>query len=195
MNLTEELKQLRTWLVEKGGLTLSDTNTLVELLTRTTGESGDYLSRQGDTAPVIAYLAKGLIKGSYTNLEGKEFVKDFYAEGEVAANYAEAINGRPVEMALRFVEPSVVYQMDSTKFRMLFGSSPCWSNLGRVLVEKYFLNRDSRERLLLVEDAKGRYESFLKQNGHLINRIRNYDLASYLAIDPATLSRIKRAHI
>ncbi|MEZ4743900.1 MAG: hypothetical protein R3B45_15885 [Bdellovibrionota bacterium] len=60
------------------------------------------------------------------------------------------------------------------------------------MAEKYMINRDSREKTLLIESAAERYQSFLQQHASLKDRLLEYDIASYLGINPATLSRIKR---
>lgn len=187
------LEPLRTWIKGQALVPDEQLTALLGSFTKKVAEPGGFLSRSGDAAPKIAYISSGMVKAFYADAHGEEYVKEFYIEGEIAANYAEAIESRSVELNLQFTEPTVAFCMDTSRFRAFFGMHPNWANLGRLLAEKYFLARDRRERLLLVDDAKSRYQHFLETHLQVAGRLKEYDIASYLGMNPSTLSRIKKS--
>ncbi|BDM62999.1 hypothetical protein NFHSH190041_04510 [Shewanella sp. NFH-SH190041] len=54
------------------------------------------------------------------------------------------------------------------------------------------LFKEQKERTLLLHSAEARYLNFMEQFSDLVNRIPDYQLASYLGISPVSLCRIKK---
>ena len=61
----------------------------------------------------------------------------------------------------------------------------------RKLVSMAVVNMMKRISEMLEENASTRYAHFIKDNGHLLQRISLGDLASYLGITQVSLSRIR----
>ncbi|MCT7646322.1 Crp/Fnr family transcriptional regulator [Aliarcobacter butzleri] len=60
------------------------------------------------------------------------------------------------------------------------------------LEKHWIMQKDDNGYSLVLEDAKQRYERFKKEFGHIISRLSQYQIASYLGISPTHLSRIKK---
>ena len=69
----------------------------------------------------------------------------------------------------------------------------CWNLLIKSLLESAYIKKEKREREFLLDSAEIRYKRFLKENSNLIDRIKQYQIASYLGITPVALSRIKKS--
>jgi CRP-like cAMP-binding protein len=78
-------------------------------------------------------------------------------------------------------------------FQALYDRHVCWERLGRIIAEQLFINKETRERELLLLSAEARYRMFLERYGHLSGQIPQYHVASYLGITPVALSRIRRS--
>ena len=68
-----------------------------------------------------------------------------------------------------------------------------FERLGRKLIESLLVRKELRTRSLLQQSAKERYLSFLETYPHLVARIPQYQLASYLGITEVSLSRLKNS--
>lgn len=62
----------------------------------------------------------------------------------------------------------------------------------KVMIEAFF-KKGKRGGVMLVEDAKTRYLTFLQEHPTLANRIPLSSLASYLGITQSSLSRIRKS--
>src|SRR5262249_51493133 len=76
-------------------------------------------------------------------------------------------------------------------FTDLFDQHPVFDRLGRILVEQQLIRKELRARSLLEQDATQRYLNFVRQESHLVQRVPQYHIASYLGITAVSLSRIR----
>jgi hypothetical protein len=67
---------------------------------------------------------------------------------------------------------------------------PALERVGRLVAETEFVNRAIRERLFLIADARARYLNFLEKFEHFRSRIPQHKIASFLGLNPVTLSRV-----
>ncbi|UPT74855.1 MAG: hypothetical protein M0D55_03830 [Elusimicrobiota bacterium] len=75
----------------------------------------------------------------------------------------------------------------------LYKDHACWQELGRVVAEDHYRQRERREQELLMNSATERLESFHKERPDLFDRLPKKIIASYLGITPVALSRIVHA--
>lgn len=66
-----------------------------------------------------------------------------------------------------------------------------WDMMAKSLIESAYMQKEIRERELLLDDAKTRYQNFIKRNPQLVPRLKQHQIASYLGITAVALSRIK----
>jgi CRP-like cAMP-binding protein len=62
------------------------------------------------------------------------------------------------------------------------------------ILEKGFCIKEKRERELLLLDAEKRYNLFITEFPNLENRVSQQIVASYLGIQPESLSRLRRKY-
>ena len=89
---------------------------------------------------------------------------------------------------VQYGEVAVIRYRD---LEMLYESYPGWQRLGRKLIEYYYLIIERREYQFLALSAKERYQQFRSDYPGLEQRISQAQIASYLGINPVTLSRIR----
>lgn len=100
---------------------------------------------------------------------------------------------KPLNSAVQAIEDSIVIDINHNKYRELLMKYDDIKMYHIFYLEKHWvLNKDDTGLSLVLEDAKKRYERFKNEFGHIISRIPQYQIASYLGISPTHLSRIKR---
>ncbi|MCY1516685.1 hypothetical protein D9M68_513330 [compost metagenome] len=60
------------------------------------------------------------------------------------------------------------------------------------MTRQIMLRNEDREALLLTSNNEQRYQWLLEHEAWLLDRVPQYQLASYLGMDPVSFSRIKR---
>ena len=151
---------------------------------------GDHMAKPGDDFTKFAMVLKGLFRLYYIGDEGREYIKAFRAEGEMAAPYAEILQQTATRTFVEAMEDSEVLMVDFDDFKKLSIDHDCWIQVRLNMAEELFIQKEQKEFDLLQLSAGERYKSFLKTHGHLVRRIPQYHIASYLGITPVALSRI-----
>lgn len=147
----------------------------------------------GQPSVEAAIVVSGLFRFYYTDADGREATKAFRGPGEMLAAYAELLDQRPSRTTIEALEDSEVLVVRYDRVTALYKSHACWQELGRVIAEDHYRQRERREQELLLDSATQRYHSFLKEKPELAARLSQKLIASYLGITPVALSRISAA--
>lgn len=150
-----------------------------------------FLLKEGQISKDAFVIIKGCIRKYYLQ-EGEEITSEFYTEFQSAANIDSMVNQKPSKYYLICSEDTTVAIMNSEKENDLYKKFPRFEEVCRVEMEKML--GTSQEELLVFKNAspKERYLNLLKERPNLINRVPQYQIASYLGIKPETLSRIRK---
>lgn len=148
--------------------------------------------KAGETPSKIAFVYKGLFRYVYTNDKGDEFTKGIIAESNFISSYSAMIMGKPSYFTIEALENSDVLEIKWVDFKQLLDSDIFWVKFLLKFIEKGYIIKEKRERDLLLLDAETRYKNFLIEFPGIDQRIKQGVVASYLGIQPETLSRIRR---
>lgn len=149
------------------------------------------LIRPGDKVENYIVTVSGLLRMFYTDDNGNEFIKAFRDKNEMAAAFGELVLGIPAKITVAAIEDTEVLEVPYKEFQRLSKEHECWDKLMLRMLTEHFLYKEQREYELLLLDAAGRYESFKKFHPGLVNRVPQYQIASYLGVTPVTLSRLQ----
>lgn len=147
----------------------------------------------GQPSVEAAIVVSGLFRFYYTDADGREATKAFRGPGEMLAAYAELLDKRPSRTTIEALEDSEILVVRHDRVTVLYKSHACWQELGRVIAEDHYRQRERREQELLLDSATKRYRSFLEEKPELAARLSQRLIASYLGITPVALSRISAA--
>ncbi|CAM1367712.1 Cyclic nucleotide binding regulatory protein [Tenacibaculum litoreum] len=155
-------------------------------------KKGDYFVRAGAIPKKIGFIKKGLFRYVYINSLGKQFTKGIILEDQFIASYSAMISNEPSYFFIEALEDSEVFSIPYKKWVTLVDTDPFWMRFLLKLVEKGFIAKEKRERELLLLNAETRYINFLKEYPSIEDRIHQTIIASYLGIQPESLSRIRK---
>ncbi|MCL4262595.1 MAG: Crp/Fnr family transcriptional regulator [Anaerolineae bacterium] len=156
-------------------------------------EKGQYVALPGDNTHQIIFVIAGLLRFYYVDEEGQETNKAFVGENEFAGPLASAVLGLPLYFGIQALEATRLLMAPYTAYAHLFDQDLVFERLGRKLTETLLVRKEVRTRSLLQQNATERYLGFLEMYPHLVNRIPQYHLASYLGISEVSLSRLKNS--
>jgi CRP-like cAMP-binding protein len=146
----------------------------------------------GDIPQRIAWIQKGLFRYVYLNEKGDEFTKAIMPENSFISSYSAMVMGKPSFFSVEALEDSQVLEIAWSDFSRLPEHDVFWLRFLLKLIEKGYITKEKRERDLLLLDAETRYRNFLLEFPGMEQRVRQGIIASYLGIQPETLSRIRR---
>ncbi|MBI5247437.1 MAG: Crp/Fnr family transcriptional regulator [Elusimicrobia bacterium] len=153
-------------------------------------KKGECFIEPGQPSLEAAIVMSGLFRFYYTDLDGREATKAFRGKGELLAAYAELLDKRPSRTTVEALEDSEIMTVRYERVTALYKDHACWQELGRVIAEDHYRQRERREQELLMDSATERYQTFMKDRPDLAARLPKKIIASYLGITPVALSRI-----
>lgn len=164
---------------------------ILPLLSHRSLEKGEYFVRRGDVATTIGFMASGLIRYFYVADSGKEIIRYFCEGKSFVSSYTSVLKGTPSLYAIQALERTFLITIRATDWFGLSQSHPVWGTITQAIQAYALTLAEKREYALVSLDAKARYLQFLEDFPGLENRLKQYDIASYLGITPVALSRIR----
>jgi len=151
------------------------------------------LVRVGDDVQHEYFVLQGCLRTYFTDPDtGKEYTYQFAVEDWWVTDREAFLNGTKAKMTIDCLEPCEVLSISKADREKL--GIEMWkyehymnvkSNIGYVALQKRMLT-------MITGNARARYENFIQQYPHLVNRIPKTYIASYLGVSRETISRLYR---
>ncbi len=171
-------------------LSPAECDTIRESFPIKTFEKGHYLLKEGMIANEAFFVIKGCIR-EFEIIEGEEKTTAFYTENDSAANFDSQANRKPSMKYFECTETTMVTVLDGEKEQNLYKIHPRFERFCREGMEKMMGSQQAALSKFITSNPKERYLTIVEERPDLINRVPQYQLASYLGIKPETLSRIR----
>ena len=190
--MSEALALMQAWLARQGISDFAPFESWIATGTVLRLEPGDVLVRAGEQHPWVYLVIEGLVRLYYITPEGKERNKAFYGADQLLGAVSATISGAPASFHIDTLEPSTLVRADFATFYRDAAETPARAALLIQLLADAFTRNEQREAALLTGNAEQRYRWVIAHEPHLLERVSQFHLASYLGIDAVSLSRIKR---
>lgn len=155
-------------------------------------DKGDYFIVAGQIPRKMAFVLKGLFRYVYSNENGNEFTKSIITENNFISSYSAMIHNSISHFSVEVLEEAEILEIDYLRWLEMKEKNSFWNGFLLQILEKAFCVKEKRERELLLLDAEKRYEIFVAEFPNLESRVSQQIIASYLGIQPESLSRIRR---
>jgi len=159
--------------------------------TKSISSGEDYISA-GQTPRTFAIVINGLFRYYYIDEKGYEFTKGFIPADTVLSACSAMRYGTSSYFYIQALEDSEILEIDYKKWLLLQQQDALWDKFLIQALEKGYFIKEKRERELLLLDAEARYKIFTTEFPDLEKRIKLQIVASYLGIQPESLSRIRK---
>ncbi|SRR6056297_492772 len=150
---------------------------------------GTVLLKEGESSKDGYFVLKGCLRKYYI-IDGEERTTAFYTEMEGITPHT-VINKVPSEYYLACVEDSLITVSDADMEVEMFAKFPKFEILCRVLSEELLAKKQIDFDEFKIASPEERYLNLLQNRPDLIQRVPQYQLASFLGIKPQSLSRLR----
>jgi CRP-like cAMP-binding protein len=165
---------------------------LIQLFEPLEVKKNEHLFRSGEIARHVYFIEKGCLRQYYINNNGEERTIYFKVEDGWCSELVSFLDNKPTELCLQALENSKLQIINQKNW--IYAVTQIQSfTMGFIRAQQdtnYMLKKRLAEAT--VETPEEKYLRFIKEEPLLLQRIPLYHIASYLAMTPETLSRIRK---
>jgi CRP-like cAMP-binding protein len=148
------------------------------------------LLKEGDVSERMFYIEKGCIRLSFNN-DGKDVTFQFFFEGEGVSSAESFRSNEPSLFSIETIEPCVAHILNKKDFAIMIERSPL---IKQELEEQIFQRLMYYQKMFLSRiknSPEERYKELMEQSPHILQRVPQHYIASFLGITSVSLSRIR----
>lgn len=149
------------------------------------------ISTEGKVERYVYFLSKGIIRG-YHNCNGKIVVEQLVGAGDFFSSFDSFMQETPAPDNFESVTACEVYKISKPDFILWKSAAEKWANYIQEVVNDHLNCKINRVRDFQTLTAKERYIKFVENHPNLALLVKVDTIASYLGIEPQSLSRIRR---
>lgn len=151
---------------------------------------GGTINKEGEICKNLYFINKGLVKHYYSN-KGRFYILHFFSENSIFTVLDSFTYQTPAQFITIALEDTSTTYITYNDVEELCRKHHSFETLIRKLFSMASINEMKRLKELIDYDATERYNIFINENNHLLQRISLGDIASYLGISQVSLSRIR----
>lgn len=148
--------------------------------------------QEGFVCKQYTFVVEGCFRMYGVDNKGTEHNIQFAAENDWIADIGSFHSGKPSQLFIEAIEPSVILQIGKEDLYFLYLSIPKLDRIFKVIIENKYVELQNRVLQNISSTAQERYLNFLEQYPTLSSRLPNTQIASYLGITPEFLSKIRK---
>ncbi len=177
---------------EKVSLTAEEEESIKNYLTPKKLRKKQYLLQEGDVCKVTAFVEKGSLRAYSVDENGAEHIIQFAIEGWIISDLFSFLTGEPATYNIDALEDSELVIISKNAHEELLKTIPKYETYNRIQITGAYLAMQKRLNAVHSQSLEERYLDFTKLYPHIVQRVPQHMIASYMGLQPETLSRIRR---
>lgn len=146
---------------------------------------------EGSVCKHSYFINSGCIRFFHT-VEGLERTGQFFFENGWYTDYESYLSGRPSRQNIEAIEKTELLLLAKADLDALFTKLPKFERFGRLMAENAYLGTSQTTLDLATLSPEERYLKLIKERPKVMQRVPLKYIASYLAVQPESLSRIRK---
>ncbi|MFN8888963.1 MAG: Crp/Fnr family transcriptional regulator [Cyclobacteriaceae bacterium] len=151
----------------------------------------EFLLKEGEVCKFTSFILKGCLRYFY-NVEGDEHTGQFFFENSWYTDYESFLSGNPSQQNIDALEPTELLLIQKQDLEKLYDLNPKIERFGRLMAENAYMGVRKKNENLLNLSPEERYLKLIKERPKVIERVSQHYIASFLGIQPQSLSRIRK---
>jgi|SRR6185369_651266 CRP-like cAMP-binding protein len=152
---------------------------------------GEHFLLAGDVCGEAAFIESGVFR-FYINTDERDATYYFAAENEFICDYPSFLPQRPSSINIQALEPAEIQVISYDDLQRFYRTINFGERFGRLIAEEIFVDSIQQLTSFYQDKPAVRYQSFVHRFPQLVQRLPQYYIASYVGIEPQSLSRIRR---
>ena len=152
---------------------------------------GEHFLLAGDVCREAAFIESGVFR-FYINTDERDATYYFAAETEFICDYPSFLPQLPSDKNIQALEPSEIRVISFDNLKRLYEKMSFGERFGRLIAEEIFVDSIQQLASFYQDKPAIRYQNFVRRFPQLVQRLPQYYIASYVGIEPQSLSRIRR---
>jgi CRP-like cAMP-binding protein len=188
--LDEMANDVDRYLRSSGMLNEDEFEVMRQMMTIKTFKKGTFLLKEGQVLSHVYHNLKGCVREYYLK-DGEEKTISFYTEGDAVSSTRSYVLQVPSKHYLECIEDTtltVVSHKNDAEFKKRFPRLAiiCYTKTEEELGVYQDITAE-----YMVSTPEERYLKLVETRPDLLNRVPQYQLASYIGVTPESLSRIR----
>ncbi|MEO1051028.1 MAG: cyclic nucleotide-binding domain-containing protein [Bacteroidota bacterium] len=172
-------------------LTQAEKDIIVEETIIEAFKKGTILLRQGQVPNQCFMVVEGCVR-EYTIRNGVEKTTGFFTEGDKITPHAYDDNGQPSDHFLECLEDCIITISNRAYERRLLELLPRLAEVMPAFALEELKKAKSEWTQFVTSSPEERYNHLMETRPSLFNRVAHHQIASYLGMQPQSLSRIRK---
>ncbi len=163
---------------------------LTQIIKRKVFKKRSYLLQEEQVCNHICYLESGTVRCFY-DTDSNEVSIWFMDKGNVIISVESFLSQTKSHQYIQALEDCIVWSLSYSELQTIYIRFPEFNLHRAVLLEKYYIESEKRQRMLSLNTAAERYAYLMETNPQLTLQLPAKYIASYLNIDEAYYSKIR----
>ncbi len=193
------LNSFKDYMLEYVDMSEEEWDIKADLFKSISFKKGEVISRVGDVHDKIYFINSGLARAYTLDGEGKDYTWSIYFNDENAhminlfmTDYDSFINKSPSRLEIEALEDSQFIYLTYDDIEYLHQKTPKMLLFSKMMSDLAYCYLHHRVIDAQSKSAKERFEEFMKTTPHLLDKVPQYHVASFLGMTPIHLSRLKK---
>lgn len=155
-------------------------------------EANHFFLKEGEVSKQLGFVKSGLFRSYTYDDNANEITQQFFPEGTLIISYDSFNNQVPSKENIKAIADSEVMVITYENQNKLYESIPAWKQICKDCSDQQNHEMIQRLREFQTLSATERYRKFCEENPSILQRATLGHIASYIGVDIATLSRIRK---
>lgn len=153
---------------------------------------GARLLTAGQVCGAVFFVQTGFLRMYYVGADGQEVNCRFAGANSFLTDFQSFLTQQPARYSWQATQAAEVLALPYELVQRLYRESPTWDHVGRLIAERVYQQLNERVELLQFYTPAQRYEYVRQHYPALLTQVPQAQLASYLGVQPESLSRIRQ---
>lgn len=152
---------------------------------------GSILLEEGQVSTECYFILEGCVREYYI-VDGEEKTTGFFTEEQFVVSFNSFTQHIPANHYFACSEDTTLVVANAEKEQELYRQFPRFESISRTVMGNMAGEQQEQRASYITDTPEQRYQKLLETRPNLVQRIPQYQLASYIGVQPESLSRIRK---